>query len=1148
MSYLINDRQTAAIAENIKNGVYPLSVSGLSDSARADFVAAVCEKTSKKPFVIVDSALDARVLKEDLEFYMPQKNVLLYPSKDYLFHNIEAAGKNITTTRINTVMSIKNGDADGVVACIDAVMEYTLDKKLSDKYVITVKQGERFDFEDLKSRLVIMGYKFCDFVEGAGQASFRGGILDVFSPSSKKPIRIEFFDDEVDTVRFFDPQTQLSEKTATDCVIYPCRECIIEDVKPIVKKLEKHSDMAWIAKDVELFENSRYFPAMDRYIPLIFEKIPTIVDYLNDDYIIFTDYPASVFERGDNFANEINENLLQFAQDGNMPFFDKNYLAMPDDILKNTKLPVVMTGSISASCGSVSVKQQFDMGVRNAQSYQGRLELVIDDIKFWQKKGCAVTILAGSNRKREAFAHTLEDNNIPYIIYDGDGFAKKGETVIKCGSVNRGFECPALASVLIGSREIFGTAKQKRKETSMPGVKIKSFADLSIGDYVVHQIHGIGKYLGLVRMEVDKAERDYLKIQYRGTDVLYVPATSLDVVNKYISGEAKDLKLNKMGGSEFAKTKAKVKKALEDIAGSLIALYAARSSQKGFAFSPDNDWQHNFEEMFPYEETPDQLKCIEEVKKDMESERPMERLLCGDVGFGKTEVALRAAFKAVMDSKQVAYLVPTTILAQQHYNTFASRMRDFPAINVEMLSRFRTPKQQKEIVKRVNSGEIDIIIGTHRILQEDLQFKDLGLLIIDEEQRFGVKHKEKIKTLKNSIDVLTLTATPIPRTLHMSLTGIRDMSVIAMPPEDRYPVQTFIAEYDKELIREAIAREVGRGGQVYYVYNRVESIYKVAQEISDLIDGVRVSVAHGQMSERELEIIMMQMLAGEIDVLVCTTIIETGLDIQNANTIIIENADCFGLSQLYQLRGRVGRSNRLAYAYMTYRKNKIINETAEKRLTAIREFTEWGSGFKIAMRDLEIRGAGNLLGARQHGEMDAVGYDMYCKLLGEAVAEAKGEPEKEEIITSVDIKVDTYIPEEYIASHNVRIEIYKKIASVKSEEDKETIIDELVDRFGTPPQSIVSLLDVSLVREYAAQAGISDVTETGERVYMMFQSQPDEEKVAAVVSAFRGQVLYSAGKKQRLVYIGRYSNTQTLLKQLKTVLIYYNSYNVDDKN
>ena len=1039
-------------------------------------------------------------------------------------------------------MSIKYGEAAAVVTCIDAIMEYTLDKSLADEYVIEIKPSTSFDFKNLKSKLVTMGYKFCDFVEGEGQASFRGGILDVFSPSAEKPVRIEFFDNEVDTIRFFDPQTQLSEKTADSCVIYPCRECIYEDVDVIVKQLKKYKNMAWIEKDIELFENSRYFPAIDRYIPLIFNKIPTITDYLDDDYIVFMDYPASVFERAENLQAEITENLIQFAQDGNMPFFDKKYFALPSDILKNLSIPVVLTGSISASCSALNVKQQYDMSTRNAQSYRGRLELVIDDIKFWQKKNCALTILAGSKTKREAFARTLDENNIPYKISDEKEFAKKGETVIMCGSVNRGFECASLQAVLIGSREIFGAARQKRKGTAMPGVKIKSFADLSVGDYVVHQIHGIGKYLGLVRMEVDKTERDYLKIQYRGTDVLYVPATSLDVVNKYISGETKDLKLNKMGGSEFAKTKAKVKKALEDIAGSLIKLYASRASQKGFAFSPDNDWQRNFEEMFPYEETPDQLTCIEEVKRDMESEKPMERLLCGDVGFGKTEVALRAAFKAVMDSKQVAYLVPTTILAQQHYNTFVSRMADFAAINIEMLSRFRTPKQQKEIVKRVNSGEIDIIIGTHRILQEDLQFKDLGLLIIDEEQRFGVKHKEKIKTLKNSIDVLTLTATPIPRTLHMSLTGIRDMSVIAMPPEDRYPVQTFIAEYDKELIREAISREVGRGGQVYYVYNRVESIYKVAQEISDMIDGVRVSVAHGQMSERELELIMMQMLDGEIDVLVCTTIIETGLDIPNANTIIIENADCFGLSQLYQLRGRVGRSNRLAYAYMTYRKNKVINEVAEKRLTAIREFTEFGSGFKIAMRDLEIRGAGSLLGAKQHGEMDAVGYDMYCRLLEEAILEAKGEPEKEDIITSVDIKVDTYIPEEYIASHNVRIEIYKKIASVKCEEDKETIIDELVDRFGSPPQSIINLLDVSLVREYAAAAGICDVSETGERVYMIFQGVADEAKVAAVVSAFRGQVLYSAGKKQRLVYIGRHTNTQTLLKQLKTVLMYYNSY------
>ncbi len=1119
------------IKEAYAGGISPIYITGVTESARADVIRSVAE--SGKAFVVVGSMYDAKALKEDMEFYCGE-NVDILPSKDYIFHNIETAATQLVTERLRIIDGIYAGTAGIVIAPVDSVLEYTLPKEIFEKYRYDFRPGERVDLKSLVGNLIIMGYKNSETVEGVGQMSLRGGILDIFPPAFKNPVRIEFFDDEVDTIRFFDPETQISLEQTDLCRVGCCRELIYDDVTEIIKKISACPMTEWTGRDVTLFEQQHYFPATDRYIPLIYDKITTPLDYLSGEYTLFMDYPAQLRDRSEEVEKEISAEVMQFAENGSLPLFEGDYVKSLADAVRGLRCRIIMMSSITSAAGFITPEATFGITSKSLQSYRGRIDLIIEDIKYWQSKGYGITILAGGKTRAEAFKITLSDNGVTATLRDGKEYAENGETVILAGSLNHGFEYPLTKTVVIGCREVFGANRHRRAKNAMPGVKIKSYSDLSEGDYVVHQVHGIGQYLGMHRMEIDGISRDYLKIKYKGTDVLYVPATSLDTVNKYIGNDGREIKLSKMGGAEFAKVKNKVRKSLEDIADRLIALYAARREKKGFAFSPDTDWQKNFEEAFPYEETEDQLICIKEMKEDMESDRPMDRLLCGDVGFGKTEVALRGAFKAVMDSKQVAYLVPTTILAQQHYNTFRSRMAQYP-MNVEMMSRFRTPKQLKEIARRVETGEIDVLIGTHRILQKDVKFKDLGLLIIDEEQRFGVKHKELIKEMKTDVDVLTLSATPIPRTLHMSMIGVRDMSVISQPPEDRYPVQTFVLEHDKAVIRDAVLKELGRNGQVYYVYNRVEGIYKRANELQEMAPEAKIAVAHGQMSERELETVMMDTLNGDVDILVCTTIIETGLDIPNINTIIIENADCMGLSQLYQLRGRVGRSNRLAYAYLTYKGNKALSETAMKRLTSIKEFTEFGSGFKIAMRDLEIRGAGSLLGAQQHGEMDDVGYDMYCKLLDEAVKKVKGEVLVPELITTVDIKTDTFIPDSYIASHNIRLEIYKRIAAVETEEDKENTIDELIDRFGQMPQSVINLMDISLIRVMASACGITEVTERNGRVMMVFENSPQEECIKKIISEFRGQLLYNAGTKPRLTYIAS-GNKQKMLSEVKAVL------------
>ena len=1113
-------------------------VTGVTSSARADFLYSFLNSSGKKGIIIVENMYEARVLKEDLSFYKESDKIYIFPEREYIFHNIETAEMKLVNVRMDILSRLAAGEDIIVIATARSAASYTLPRSYFEEYVMFLRPCDIIDIKEMSEKLVCMGYKRCESVEGPAQFSVRGGIIDIFPPSSPLPLRLELFDDELDTIRLFNPETQLSEEQIVSCTIPCCRELLVKDFEGLAKKLEKSPRSEWIDADLPLIREKNHFPALERYIPLIYPDISTIFDYIDENTCIFLDYPSGISNAEKLWNEELSGVLTGFAENESLPLLKGSYNASIKKTLSELENPLIALDNISSESGLFRKTQSFNISSRSIPSYNNRLDLILDDIRHWKDRNYAVTILAGSKQRADAFLKTLSDNNI--FAVRGEGFAQPGQTLVLEGTISKGFEYPLIGVAVVSSSEVFGTTKHRRQASTMPGVKIKSFADLSEGDYVVHQVHGIGQYLGIHRIVVDGCTKDYLKIKYKGSDVLYVPATSLDAVNKYMSGEDKEVKLNKMGGTEFSKVKSRVKKSLEDIADRLVKLYSARSVKKGFAFSPDNDWQKQFEDNFPYQETPDQLKCIEEVKGDMEKDVPMDRLLCGDVGFGKTEIALRAAFKALMDSKQVAYLVPTTILAQQHYNTFVQRMKDFP-ITVEMMSRFRTPKQLEKIAQRVSTGQVDVVIGTHRLLQKDMNFKDLGLLIIDEEQRFGVKHKEMIKELKQDVDVLTLTATPIPRTLHMSLTGIRDMSVIAQPPEDRYPVQTYVLEYDKQVIRDAILKELGRNGQIYYVYNRVEGIYKIANMLQEMAPNARIAVGHGQMSERELESVMMQTLSGEVDILVCTTIIETGLDISNINTIIIENADAMGLAQLYQLRGRVGRSNRVAYAYLTYRKDKVLSETALKRLTAIQEFTEFGSGFKIAMRDLEIRGAGNMLGAQQHGEMDAVGYDMYCKLLSEAVSEAKGLPEEKEILTTVDIKTDAYIPESFIPSHNLRIEIYKRIASITSEEEKETVIDEIIDRFGAPPACVINLVEVSLIRMLASKCGFSEVSQKGGKILFVFDpaAKCDGNSIVKLSVETGNRLLFNGGAKPYLSLSGIPHVQSAMFKAIKEFLERY---------
>lgn len=1101
---LEDDEQYRSLTAYIDRNQVPVSVSGMVESANSQLIYSLFARQNRSALVLVYSDMEAKSLVSDLAFYT--ENVLYFPSKESIFYHIDTTGHVNEHDRLDVLEKLSGDTPYIVVASVDALLTYTADKGVYTQSRITVTLGKVFDLQELPAMLVNMGYTREEIVEGIGQFSIRGGILDIFCPNMENPVRIEFFDNETDSIREFDIMTQRSLEKLDSAVLVPCTEAIFDRAKcyemiayledALKKVRRKKADTQHLEEticlDIDALKEKHHFPSIDKYISLIYGRIPTILDYFDQQALHFLLEPKRINERVKTFVwekHDMTESLMDKGELLKLPLYGE----YSDAVCTISERKAVSLNVLSHTSIDYTYQALVHFTTKSTVSFHGQIDYLYHDLKQWQENGTTVVILAANRGRGENLAGTLTEKGINCrYIHDHASF-ERGETVVVRGDISKGFEYPDIHFVLVSDQEIFEGKRRKSRRKTDNTNKLKSFNDITAGDYVVHQAHGIGQYVGMHKMTVGGITKDYLKIQYQGADCLYVPVDQLDVLYKYVGNTDAKIKLNRLGGTDWNKTKARVKAATSDMAKELLALYSAREQARGYAFAKDTPWQRDFEDTFAYQETDDQLRSIDEVKKDMESVRPMDRLLCGDVGYGKTEVAIRAAFKAATDGKQVAYLCPTTILAMQQYDTFCKRMENFP-VRIQMLSRFRTPAQQKEILKQLKTGEIDIIIGTHRILQKDLEFKDLGLLIIDEEQRFGVAHKERLKELKNNIDVLTMTATPIPRTLHMAMVNIRDMSVLTEPPENRYPVQTYVLEQDENILIDAMRRELSRGGQVFYLYNRVQGIYRTAEWIKSKLPEATVAVGHGKMHEDELEDIMYDMVNGTTDILVCTTIIETGLDIPNANTIIIENADRMGLSQLYQLRGRVGRSNRAAYAYFTYKKDKVLSDVAQKRLRAIKDFTEFGSGFKIAMRDLEIRGAGNILGSQQHGHMDAVGYDMYCKLLKESVNEIRGIAQVEDVQVTIDLDISAYIPEDYIRSSDQRIDIYKKIAAISGQDDRFEIEDELVDRYGDIPRAVSNLIEIASVKALAKIDGIEKVEQKQSVILLKFakgQIQPE---------------------------------------------------------
>ena len=1106
MQPLKDNMKFKSITEKISEKTFPINIYGISESGKSYIINGIFEENDNSMVVVTHSDVDAKNLYEDLSFYTT--DVFYFPVREVVFYNVDAISGDLRWARLKVIKEIlQNERKKIIVTSIDALTSLYTPKEYYLRYSMIIKTGDDIDLKEISKSLLQCGYERVEVVEGKGEFSFRGGILDVFPPTSAYPYRVELFGDEVDSIRTFNTESQRSIEKVEEFSIFPSKEVIVDDecrsravqnineeLKKVIANVSKENKESVekikgiVGKNIELLNNTYYFETIDSYLPFFYEKLDSFFDYLQGYTFVVDDFKRSSGKM-ESIYYEFNENYMSFLQRGDILPSQNSLLLNKGELeskLENSSL-ITLSSFLNKSDGLFNT---VDIGFEEVtlNKYNGQLNMLIEDIQERKEKKYKTVILAGTRPRGERLVKTLMEKGIFSTYKDSIDKIEAGEVVITFGNLLRGFDYPELELSIISDKDIFGETRRKRsgKAVRKKGVaKITSFAELKPGDYVVHANHGIGVYKGIKQMAAGGTTRDYLDIVYDKGDKLYVPVDQLDLVQKYIGSEGNSPKINKLGGAEWQKAKAKARKSINEIAQDLVKLYAARATLKGHSFGKDTEWQRQFEDEFPYEETPDQLASLEEIKSDMESDKPMDRLLCGDVGYGKTEVAIRAAFKAVMDGKQVAFLVPTTILADQHYNNFIKRFSDFP-IKIDMISRFRTPKQQKATLQALKEGNVDILIGTHRLVSKDIVFKDLGLLIVDEEQRFGVAQKEKIKGMKKNVDVLTLSATPIPRTLHMSLTGVRDISVIETPPEDRYPIQTYVVEQNDQLIRDAILREIGRGGQVYFVYNRVESIDSMANYIRDLVPECKVGIMHGQMTEKELETEMIAFMNKEYDVLVCTTIIETGIDISNVNTMIVHNADKMGLSQLYQLRGRVGRANRIAYAYFIYTKDKILTEVAEKRLKALKDFTELGSGFKIAMRDLEIRGAGNMMGSSQHGHMASIGYDLYCRMLEDTIKLIKGEIENEPIETSVDIKVDAFIPSSYITDEIQKIEVYKKIAAIENINDFMEIKSELEDRYSSIPDSVYNLMDIAYIKSICKGLYIEDIKETAKELRFKF--------------------------------------------------------------
>ena len=1128
--------------KNIENKISPIAISGLTSVGMTHMIAGTKEFSKKPICIITYNEVQAKRTVEDLKNFTDK--VLFFPKKEIVTYDYVAESKELPYERIEVLNKLYENKNIILVTTIEAVMQKIVNKKALYKNVLNLKIGEQCQLEDVKQKLVNLGYVRYDLIDGRGQFSVRGGIVDI-SITEKTGVRVEFWGDEIDSIRYFNIVSQRSTENINDITIYPSHEYILEkNEQTVINNIRDTQYPAQLEKqveqDIEVIKADNYISKIDKYMNCFYDKQETILEYLNDKFLVVLDEINKIEQRMEN-VNKDCQNVMQLLTEKEkiVPDALKNLLGYNEFQEQLEKKQLIYVDKFDDQLKIEAEKYKWNYKEKNY--YKSEIEILFKELKQAQKEKKKIYILAETKEKAKKICTLLEEQEIINKYEEKLNqtiIVKNTESIVtvSIGKLSAGFECFELNELVITSQELIeGEKRKKYKSTAFKDGEKVVFADLKVGDYVVHKNYGIGIFIGVDTVTADGTTKDYIKVKYLEDDILYVPTNQLDAIRKYIGGDENGLKINKLGSKEWIKTKAKVKKNLREVAQELIELYAKRDKAKGFAFPTDTPWQEQFEASFPYQETDDQLRCIDEVKEDMELDKPMDRLLCGDVGYGKTEIAIRAAFKAVMGGKQVAYLAPTTILAEQQYKEFKTRMEGF-GVKVEVLNRFKTQKQQKEIIKKINLGEIDIIVGTHRILSDDIQFKDLGLLIIDEEHRFGVKAKEKIKQYKTNIDVLTMTATPIPRTLHMSVVGIRDMSVINEPPYNRKPVQTYVLEYDPEVIKEAITKELERNGQVFYLFNNVEQIMQKANEISKLVPEAKVTYAHGRMTGHEIEEIMEEFINGESNVLVCTTILESGIDISNANTIIVENADRMGLAQLYQIRGRVGRSDRQGYAYITYKRDKLLSEVADKRLKAIKEFTEFGSGFKIAMRDLEIRGAGSLLGEIQHGHLEQVGYDTYCNLLDEVVKEMKGIKVEKEIDVQIDLNITSYIPDSYIPYSSQKIEMYQDIALCKDEQDIQNVIDEMIDRFGNMPPEIENLIEIARIKILCKKLKISKVQSKKDNILLIFDETDIDVDIIKLVEKYKNRISFTQGIKPQITLKLLKTSEREIMKETKELL------------
>ena len=1130
------------LIKNIEEKISPIEISGLTDVGETSVIAGINEFEKKPILLVTYNEVQAKKLVSDLKYFTDK--VYLFPKKEIVTYDYIAESKDLPYERIEVLNKIYNNKNIIIVTTIECLKQKIIAKDELYKNVLKFKVGGKVNLEEIKQKLIDLGYTRYDLIDGRGEFSIRGGIIDI-SLSNSSGVRIELWGDEIDSIRYFNIVSQRSTSEIKDIEIFPAHEYIIErSIEDICKKIKnniyKGKRAEIVQNDLEEIKNGNYISKIDKYFNSFYENQETLLEYIGDNFLVVLDEQNKIKARNDILEEEIKR--LEIALIEKEKIVPESILNTANyDELDFNKKQLIYVEKLNTTSKSNLAK--YNLNYRQLNYYKSGTDLFISDIQNFLKDNKKIYILVDMKEKIAKVQKLLEENEIQSRIeenLDQTIITKNTQNtvVITIGKLSAGFESYDLEQIVIVADELVEADRRRRKpkiEEFKQGEKVV-FADLKVGDYVVHKNYGIGIYIGVNTITADGTTKDYIKIKYAGDDVLYIPTSSLDSIRKYVGGGEGNLKLNRLGSKDWEKTTTRVKNNLRAVAKELIELYAKRDKARGHKFSDDTEWQKEFEGKFPYIETDDQLRCIEEVKQDMESERPMDRLLCGDVGYGKTEVAIRAAFKAVMDGKQVVYLVPTTVLAKQQYETFKDRMKDYP-ISVELLNRFRTVKEQNRIIKELKLGDVDIVIGTHKVLGKNVEFKDLGLLIIDEEHRFGVKAKEKIKQYKMNVDVLTMTATPIPRTLHMSVVGVRDMSVIYEPPQNRKPVQTYVLEYDQEVIKEAITKELERNGQVFYIYNKVEDINQKADEISRLVPEANVAYAHGRMTGSEIEEIMEDFVDGNTNVLVCTTILESGIDIPNANTMIVENADRMGLAQLYQIRGRVGRSDRQGYAYITYKKDKLLAEEADKRLKAIREFTEFGSGFKIAMRDLEIRGAGSLIGEIQHGHLEEVGYDTYCRLLDEVIKEEQGIEVEPEFDVQIDLNVTSFIPDTYIPDSNQKIEIYQDIALCKDEKDIQDVIDEMIDRFGDIPKEVENLLEISRIKQLARAKGISKVSSKRNGVLFIYDTRTfDPSIVQKLITAYGNKIRFSPGIKPMITLSISSDNEEEIIKEIKEYL------------